>query len=67
MTAFNQRNLAPIEGKVLTVSADRLTDERSGVPYFLACVILVEDLAVAFCPGMQAEVMIVTGERTVLD
>ena len=67
LTAFNQRNLAPIEGKVLTVSADRLTDERSGVPYFLARVILVEDLAVALYPGMQAEVMIVAGERTVLD
>jgi len=45
LTAFNQRNLAPIEGKVLTLSADRLTDKRSGVPYFLARVILVEDLA----------------------
>ena len=71
LTAFNQRNLAPIEGKVLTLSADRLTDKRSGVPYFLARVILVEDLAkdlaVALYPGMQAEVMIVTGERTVLD
>ena len=71
LTAFNQRNLAPIEGKVLTVSADRLTDERTGVPYFLARVVLVEDLAedlaVALYPGMQAEVMIVTGERTVLD
>ena len=71
LTACNQRNLAPIEGKVLTVSADRLTDERSGVPYFLARVILVEDLAkdlaVALYPCMQAEVMIVTGERTELD
>ncbi len=71
LTAFNQRNLIPINGKVLTVSADRLTDERSGVPYFLARVVLVEDLskdlAVALYPGMQAEVMIVTGERTVLD
>ena len=71
LTAFNQRNLSPIEGTVLTVSADRLTDERTGVPYFLARVVLVEDLsqnlAVALYPGMQAEVMIVTGERTVLD
>ncbi len=71
LTAFNQRNLSPIEGKVLTVSADRLTDERTGVPYFLARVVLVEDLskdlAVALYPGMQAEVMIVTGERTMLD
>lgn len=71
LTAFNQRNLSPIEGKVLTVSADRLTDERTGMPYFLARVVLVkdlsQDLAVALYPGMQAEVMIVTGERTVLD
>lgn len=71
LTAFNQRNLSPINGKVLTVSADRLTDERSGVPYFLARVVLVDDLsqdlAVSLYPGMQAEVMIVTGERTVLD
>ncbi len=71
LTAFNQRNLSPIEGKVLTVSADSLTDERTGVPYFLARVVLVEDLskdlAVSLYPGMQAEVMIVTGERTMLD
>lgn len=71
LTAFNQRNLSPLQGKVLTVSADRLTDERTGVPYFLARVALVEnlssDLAVSLYPGMQAEVMIVTGERTVLD
>ena len=39
LTAFNQSNLAPIEGKVLTVSADRFIDERSGVPYFLSRVI----------------------------
>lgn len=71
LTAFNQRTFVPVEGKVLTVSADRLTDERSGIPYFLARVVLVEnlskDVAVALYPGMQAEVMIVTGERTVLD
>jgi HlyD family type I secretion membrane fusion protein len=71
LTAFNQRNLTPLEGKVLTVSADRLTDERTGAPYFLARVILVEniskDIAVSLYPGMQAEVMIVTGERTMLD
>lgn len=71
LTAFNQRNLSPMDGTVLTVSADRLTDERTGVPCFLARVMLEEDLsddiAVTLYPGMQAEVMIVTGERTVLD
>lgn len=71
LSAFNRRTFVPIDGKVLTISADRLTDERTGIPYFLARVVLVEDLskdvAVALYPGMQAEVMIVTGERTVFD
>jgi HlyD family type I secretion membrane fusion protein len=71
LTAFNQRNLSPMSGRVLTVSADSLTDERTGAPYFLARVKLNEDIstnnAVTLYPGMQAEVMIITGERTVLD
>jgi HlyD family secretion protein len=71
LTAFNQQNLSPMSGRVLTVSADSLTDERTGAPYFLARVKLNEDIstnnAVTLYPGMQAEVMIITGERTVLD
>jgi HlyD family type I secretion membrane fusion protein len=71
LTAFNQGHLSPMQGQVLTVSADSLTDERTGVPYFLTRIVLTadtpEDKAVALYPGMQAEVLIVTGERTVLD
>jgi len=71
LTAFNQRNLAPLDGRVITISADRLTDERTGAPYFLAQIALVGDLsketAIALYPGMQAEVIIVTGERTMLE
>ena len=72
LTAFNQRHLAPIDGQVVSVSADRFTDERTGVGYFLARIELdaaeleaLED--VALYPGMQAEVMIVTGARTAFD
>jgi membrane fusion protein, epimerase transport system len=72
LTALTQRNLAPLKGRVTTVSADRLTDQRTGVDYFLARVELDEGQAAALgddrlYPGMQAEIMIVTGARTTLD
>ncbi len=71
-TAFNRRHLVPVKGVVTSVSADRLVDERSGLPYYLARIELADDLpealeGISLYPGMQAEVMIVTGERTVLD
>jgi HlyD family type I secretion membrane fusion protein len=72
LTAFNRRNVSPIEGTVIFVSADRLTDQRTGQPYFLARISLPEDPLAAvegleLYPGMQAKVMIVTGERTTLE
>jgi len=69
LTAFNQRNIQPIEGRVITISADHLTDERTGVDYFLARVELIGKIGEGeeLYPGMQAEVMIVTGARTTLD
>ena len=71
-TAFNQRHLVPVDGVITAVSADRLVDERSGLPYYLARIELADDLPEALdgtslYPGMQAEVMIVTGARTALD
>ena len=73
LSAFNQRNVAPIEGILTFVSADRLTDERTGLSYYAARIELVDpDLASKLdggelYPGMPAEVMIVTGGRTMLD
>jgi HlyD family type I secretion membrane fusion protein len=70
--AFSQRFSLPAEGKVLSVSADSLEDERTGNYYYLARV-QIENLENAeikvtqLRPGMQADVMIVTGERTALD
>ncbi|MEE8504775.1 MAG: HlyD family type I secretion periplasmic adaptor subunit, partial [Kiloniellales bacterium] len=71
-TAFNQRHRSPAQGTLTSVSADLLTDEASGDKYYLARVELVETQAVsidldALYPGMQAEVMIVTGARSALD
>jgi hypothetical protein len=71
-TSFSQRNAVPIAGRVILVSADRLTDERSGFSYYLAKIELTEVPREIFngaelYPGMPAEVMIVTGSRTTLD
>lgn len=71
-TAFNQRHRAPAEGKVTAISADRLSDENSGDDYYLARIELgaEQDASIDITelrPGMQAEVMIVTGERTAIE
>ena len=72
LTPFNRRSMAPIEGRVVSVSADRMTEERTGRHYYLARVELGKDPAEVLdgawlYPGMPAEVMIVTGTRTALD
>jgi HlyD family type I secretion membrane fusion protein len=72
-TAYGQRNLPEIFGRLRSISADRMTDDRTGEPYFLAKVEVapaeLKRLApeIELTPGMPAEVMILTGERTLLD
>ncbi|MGK9168558.1 HlyD family type I secretion periplasmic adaptor subunit [Inquilinus limosus] len=72
LSAFRSRNLPQIEGKVRSVSADSLRDEKTGMSYYLARVeVDRESLAelgtdVQLVPGMPAEVLIVTGERTLM-
>lgn len=71
-TAFSSVTQVPVTGKVLTVSADRLIDERTGEPFYSAKLELTEALPKPLTleqlyPGMQAEVMIMTGLRTPLD
>jgi len=69
--AFSQREVSPIEGSVIGISADSLTNDRTGASYYQALVqidnldsssLKIEQLR----PGMQANVMISTGERTAL-
>ena len=73
LSAFSQRNLPRIEGEVTSVSADALTDENSNETYFRATVeVPADELAalgegIELAPGMPAEVLIVTGERTMAD
>jgi HlyD family type I secretion membrane fusion protein len=64
-------NLLPlIMGHVETVSRDRLVDDVSKQPYFLAQVIgedVPEEVRERLTAGMPADVVMPTGERTVLD
>lgn len=69
LSAYKVRNVPPVEGTVVTVSADRFEDERTGEAYFIARIeIDDEQLArledVELSPGMPAEVLIVTGSRS---
>ncbi len=71
-TAFNFRTTPTVTGRVMTLSADSLTDPQTGMSYFLARVEVSDSERqklgeVVLLPGMPAEVMIITGERTLLD
>lgn len=74
-SAFNQRITQPVRGKVVLISADRLVDSDpngKNISYYKAKVELLEDPSEVMngapvYPGMQAEVMIITGNRTVLE
>ena len=70
-SAFNSATTPEIEGVVTQVSADRLTDERTGAPYYLARLRVTEDGEKKLgdrklVPGMPADALINTGERTML-
>ena len=66
-----QASLMPlVMGRVDTVSRDRLIDDTTRQPYFLAQVVaenVPQDVRERLTAGMPAEVIIPTGERTVLD
>lgn len=71
LTGFNRRVMPSFDGEVVTVSADRISDERTGQPYFLARITInQEQLAeqdIALTPGMPAQAMIPITDRTFLD
>ena len=71
MSAFNARSEPPLTGTIVTVSADRVVDPITGQPYFTARLVPdTEDQDFdlkRLMPGMQAEVYLVTGERSALD
>jgi HlyD family secretion protein len=72
LTAYSSRGLPRISGMVRSVSADRIVDQATSQPYYLARVEVdrgeLERLgsAIELVPGMPAEVLIVRRERTMV-
>ncbi len=72
LTAYKQRVTPMVAGEVVRISADRLTDQKTGQPYYVALLRmnqqqLAELRQVHLYPGMPAQVMIPTEERTAFD
>lgn len=74
-SAFKSRSTPKIDGTLISLSADRLVDEKSAIPepYYLARVAITAegiksllDSELTLLPGMPAEVLIHTGDRTML-
>jgi membrane fusion protein, protease secretion system len=71
-TAFNQNQTPHVPGIVTNVSADRLIDEKSGVPYYSVKakvapegMKLISNLQIR--PGMPVDLFVKTGERTMMN
>ena len=69
LAAFDPEAVPEAYGRIVDISADRLEDERTGAPFYLARVALdeMQPEAVASLdlrPGMPAELFVRTGERT---
>ncbi|MEM6496609.1 MAG: HlyD family efflux transporter periplasmic adaptor subunit, partial [Pseudomonadota bacterium] len=72
LTSFNQRTTPELNGKVINVSADLLTDERKENYHYLVQIALdtgeTDKLGQkSLVPGMPAEVFIQTEAHTVMD
>ena len=72
LTAYKRSDVPPVTGRVAHVSADQLTDPRTGESFFITRVDVDASTVsalkeITLQPGMPAEVMIVTGERRAMD
>ncbi|WP_192246778.1 HlyD family type I secretion periplasmic adaptor subunit [Mesorhizobium silamurunense] len=71
MSAFNLRTTPELNGYVSRIAADLATDEKTGISYYLVRISVphaeltkLKDLTLV--PGMPAEAMVQTSERTAL-
>jgi membrane fusion protein, protease secretion system len=73
-SAFNVNTTPNIEGEVVKVSADRMVEEHSGMPYYMVRVKVTPEGAkkvaankLNIIPGMPVELFVKTGERTMMN
>ncbi len=72
LTAYKSRTVPLLEGKVIYIAADRLVNDKNGVPYYTCHIEINSDSLrdapeLELYPGMPAEVFIRTRARTLLD
>ena len=72
LTTYKRLYVPTLHGRVTTISADRLTDARTGAGYFLVQVVidpaeLSAQSMVALYPGTPAQAMITTQKRSALE
>lgn len=71
-SSFKSATTPVIEGEVVTISADILTDQNTGIPYYLARIRITPDGYkklgdLKLLPGMPADTLIKIGERTLFE
>jgi epimerase transport system membrane fusion protein len=74
LSSFKQALTPKMEGKLINISADKMTDERTGAPYYDATIEItpesyakLSDDNMELLPGMPADVLINIGERTLFE
>lgn len=70
-SGLSARKFRPVEGEVVTVSADRFDDEATGQAFYIARIEIPASQLdylkdVTLSPGMPVDTLIVTGSRTML-
>ncbi|WP_417493205.1 HlyD family type I secretion periplasmic adaptor subunit [Maricaulis sp.] len=67
-STFQGRQTPEWPGSVLTISADRLVEAETGMPYYLALIAMEGDGPdIEIVPGMPVEVFITSGSRSAID
>ena len=73
LTAYDPSRYGRIDGKVLSISADAISEQQSGAQYYLLDVSIDGTLyendgsEVTILPGMVASIDVLSGKRSVLD
>jgi HlyD family secretion protein len=72
LTGLNWRDTRPLKAKLAWVSPDSIEDKRTGAAYYVVRIELAETRAeiarrIALHPGQRTEILLLTGERTLLE
>ncbi len=71
LVPYKSRRVPPLNGEVQTISPDVFQDQKTGMTYYTARIVVDKDFLsnlkdVKLYPGMPVEVHIITGTRTLL-